>query len=347
VKHYNASRLVLAAVTLVLSASAASAITIDMVTVGNPGNAPDTRYNPTGFGAVGYTYQIGKFEVTAGQYTAFLNAVAKADIHGLYNFLMSDVGGCKIERSGSFGAYTYSVPTDYADRPVNIISWGDATRFANWLSNGQPTGGENLSTTEDGSYFLNGATSNAALVAVTRKPNATWVIPSEDEWYKAAYYDPNRPGGAGYWDYATKSNTVPISEAPPGHAEPPGSANYYSASGFVDPLHYLTEVGAYTLSPSAYDTFDQGGNVNEWNEALISGSMGLTRGVRGGAFNDGFNLAADKRVYQSWPQFGYPASGFRVASVASIPEPSSIALLGVGAISLFAYACGRRRKQPA
>ena len=52
----------------VLSAEA-STITMAMVTVGDPGNAADT----TGYGAVGYTYQIGKYDVTTAQYTAFLN----------------------------------------------------------------------------------------------------------------------------------------------------------------------------------------------------------------------------------------------------------------------------------
>ena len=54
------------------AAIAAQAITVDMVAVGNAGNSPDT----TGYGEVDYSYQIGKYEITAGQYAAFLNAVA-------------------------------------------------------------------------------------------------------------------------------------------------------------------------------------------------------------------------------------------------------------------------------
>lgn len=61
----------------------AAPVTIDWVTVGNPGNANDIHGN--GFGAVAYTYRISKFEITAGQYTEFLNAVAKDDPNGLYN----------------------------------------------------------------------------------------------------------------------------------------------------------------------------------------------------------------------------------------------------------------------
>ena len=60
---------------------------LQFVTVGNPGNAPDTRYNGISVGSVDHVYQIGKYEVTAGQYTEFLNAVAKADPNGLYNAL--------------------------------------------------------------------------------------------------------------------------------------------------------------------------------------------------------------------------------------------------------------------
>ena len=76
-------------------------------------------------GAVGYTYNIGKYEVTAGQYTEFLNAVAKTDTYGLYNTNMwSSTYGCKIQQSGSSGSYTYSVASDYANRPVNYVAPG-------------------------------------------------------------------------------------------------------------------------------------------------------------------------------------------------------------------------------
>ena len=134
-------------------------------TVGDPGNLADTRYATPGYGAVDYTYNIGKFEVTAGQYTAFLNAVAKTDTYGLYNTNMDqDLPppwgyGCNIKRTGSAGSYMYTVASDYANRPVNYVSWGDAVRFANWLTNGKPTGVQGPSTTEDGAYHLAGAVS--------------------------------------------------------------------------------------------------------------------------------------------------------------------------------------------
>jgi hypothetical protein len=118
-KLQNLSCVALAAAVVVLGAGVAQAITIDMVTVGNPGNAPDTRYNSISVGSVASTYQIGKFEVTAGQYTAFLNAVAATDTYGLYSQIME--GGCNIQRSGTSGSYTYSVASDWANRPVNYL----------------------------------------------------------------------------------------------------------------------------------------------------------------------------------------------------------------------------------
>ena len=137
-----------------LTGTASGLITIDTVTVGDPGNVADTRYNLyqrlEGFGRVGYSYNIGKYEVTAGQYAEFLNAVAKTDTYGLYNSQMwSDTYGCKIERTGSSGNYSYSVASGYANRPVNFVSYWDSCRFANWLTMGRANG-----DTETGAYTL-------------------------------------------------------------------------------------------------------------------------------------------------------------------------------------------------
>ena len=107
------------AAALALSAGVAQAVTIDLVTVGNPGNEPDTRYETPGYGAVDYVYQIGQFEVTAGQYCEFLNAVAATDTYGLYNTGMyyPEGFGCNIKRTGPPGSYSYSVAADWANRP--------------------------------------------------------------------------------------------------------------------------------------------------------------------------------------------------------------------------------------
>ncbi len=163
----------------------------ETATVANPGNAaePSGECIPGGYGpccecgAVDYSCQIGKYEVTAGQYTRFLNAAAATDTYGRYSMEMTDPWcGCNVQRGGSPGTYSYSVAGDWAERPVNFVSWGDAARFCNWLHNGQPVGPQDLGTTEDGSYYLNGATSNAALMAVVREEDATWVIPVGLRW---------------------------------------------------------------------------------------------------------------------------------------------------------------------
>ena len=303
-------------------------VDIETVLVGNPGNTGEwsgESYGGAGpdriCGAVDYYYRIGKFEVTTGQYCEFLNAVADTDTYGLYNAGMWDVSeGCKIQRSGSSGTYTYSVPdANYANRPVNVVSWGDAARFCNWLHNGQPTGMQDPTTTEDGSYNLNGATSDPALLAVTRQADATWVIPSEDEWYKSAYHK-NDGASPNYFDYATDSNTLPSNELI--DPDPGNNATYWFDSYLEWPNgttigspYWRTEVGAHENSESPYDTFDQTGNVWEWNDTIVNVLNVPLRGLRGGAYNAS---DANRRQHAAYRGGSYPSDeilwvGFRVA----------------------------------
>ena len=110
-RNLSKNLLSLIVVLLLLSVgSVQAAITIETVSVGDPGNAGDWGGAQ---GAVSYEYEIGKYEITAGQYTAFLNAVAATDTYELYNDRMWSVAqGCKIQQSGSAGSYTYSVAAD-------------------------------------------------------------------------------------------------------------------------------------------------------------------------------------------------------------------------------------------
>ena len=121
--------------------SPAEAVTIDWVTVGDPGNAADTAVmndQTTGYGSVAYAYRISKYEVTNAQYAEFLNAVAVGSAYGLYNSQMdsSPYGG--ITQNGSAGSFSYSVKDGFESKPVNFVSFEDAAYFANWLNNGQP-----------------------------------------------------------------------------------------------------------------------------------------------------------------------------------------------------------------
>ena len=322
-------------VLLVLWGAPANAVvTIDLVPVGNPGNAPDTRYDATGFGSVAYAYQIGKYEVTAGQYTEFLNAVADADPNGLYNENMfSDTFGAKIQRTGSSPNYSYSVAADWANRPVNYVSFWDAARFANWLHNGQPIGAQGPGTTEDGAYLNVGNQTTFA-----RQPGAKFFIPTEDEWYKAAYHDKNAGLAATYFDYPTGTNAGPgrdMTEA----TNAGNNANYYYDGYLIGSPYYRTIAGEFDLSDSPYGTFDQGGNVWEWNETAWSETalFSSSRGLRGGSFDLNLSALPAPARGLSDPAFQESTVGFRVAS---IPEPSSLLLGALGMVGLLL----RRRK---
>ncbi len=213
-----------------ISATGAHAVTIDMVTVGNPGNAPDTRYIAAGVGSVDHVYWIGKYEVTAGQYTEFLNSVAKADPNALYNTNMAVLAnkGCNIMRTGESPNFTYSVDADWANRPVNIVSFWDAVRFANWLHNGQPTGPQGPGTTEDGAYHNVG---NDSLFG--RNAGARYFIPNANEWYKAAFHDKTAGLAASYFDYPTRNNTAPGNDATE-TTNPGNNANHDNVSAQGD-----------------------------------------------------------------------------------------------------------------
>jgi formylglycine-generating enzyme required for sulfatase activity len=272
------------AATAALITSASASITMDWATVGNPGNAAV----PTGYGTVAYAYQIGKYEVTNSQYGAFLNAKGASNSGAIYNSSMTNTG---IKQTGSSGSFNYSVTSGFENKPVVHVSWFDAARFANWMMNGQ--GGGDMET---GAYTLNGATSGI----ITANIGAQVYIPSEDEWYKAAYYSAAKTS---YSLYPNGKNTITNADA-----------NYeYEISS-------TTDVGSYSGDGSSYGTFDQGGNVWEWNDAVISGS---SRGLRGGSFFDfGDLLSASVRNF-SVPAYESGYGGFRVASV---PEPTSMLL---------------------
>lgn len=341
-----------------LVVSAHAAIVYDLVTVGNPGNANDTE--GTGHGRVDYSYQIGKYDVTIGQYTEFLNAVAITDTYSLYNASMeTDLWVAGISRTGSSGAYVYSVigpagfvPTSgvtAANRPITYVSWFDAARFANWMANGQGSG-----STENGAYDLVTASAGTAPAKNIINPNTgaapTFYIPNRDEWYKAAYYDPTLNGGTGgYYGYATQSNT------PPGNiiGSASNQANYrapldnkYSVTqvdGSADPnQNYLTDVGAFSGSGSFYGTFDQSGNVDQWND--LDGVPDSSRGKLGGWWflNDpgGFSSGAGGSANVATEDYSI---GFRLASPVVVPEPSSCASLLAG-LAFGCYTMFRRRR---
>jgi formylglycine-generating enzyme required for sulfatase activity len=281
-------------------------LVFDWVTIGNPGNACDTQTQGC-FGAIAYSYQIGKYEVTNAQYAAFLNAVADEDTHGLYN---SEMGFDQITRTGISGSFTYATVPGNENKPITSFSFYDALRFANWLHNGQPTGAQGPATTEDGAYTF---------PTVARNAGAKFALPTENEWYKAAYYN---AATAAYFDYPAGSDIQTTCSAP---TATPNHANC-STGGAIQ------NVGSYTGSPSPYGTFDQGGNVWEWNET----SIGMARGVRGGNCcnpnSTPLFLAASFQTSNN-PSAEENQVGFRV-----VPEPGAVLQLGSGVAALLALA---------
>ena len=306
--HCSVVAALLAAVTLISNLQAQPLVTIDTVTVGDAGNAADT----TGYGAVADVFALGKYEVTIEQYTAFLNAVAATDPYSLYSPSMgSNLNVAGISRAGSDGSYTYSVISNNfgysGNRPITFVSWFDAARFANWMNNGATNG----ASTETGAYTLNGATSGIFTV----NPGATWFLPSEDQWYKAAYY---KGGGtnAGYWVYPTQSDAAPGNNI--GGAA--NQANYFTdvfavtqSESYSKGQNYLTEAGVFSNSAGAYGTFDQAGNVWEWNDAVI----GSSRGLRGGEWDYYVNGLQSSFRFFNVPYTESENVGFRVAGLSN------------------------------
>ena len=307
---------------VLIASPQASAVTIEWVTVGHPGNAPDTEVmsdGTTGYGSVAEVYRISKYETTNAQYAEFLNAKAASDPLGLYNTSMGSTGlpgvvWDGITRSGSPGSYSYSAIAGRENWPVNYVSFYDSLRFSNWLHNGQGSG-----DTETGAYTLLGGTpipSNGS--TVTRNAGANIFLTSEDEWYKAAYFD-----GSSYFDHPAGTDA----ELLPGYpGATPNTGNLWPTSNYE-----ITDVGSFTASASPYGTFDQGGNVWEWNEAIISPD----RGLRGGGFDTSFGpygAAAEYRILGASPNFEEPFVGFRVAT--KVPEPTTGLLLGLGLLGV-------------
>jgi formylglycine-generating enzyme required for sulfatase activity len=337
-----------------LVSSSAGAVMMETVPVGNPGNLADTRYDTTGFGSVAYNYSIGMTEVTNAQYVEFLNSVDPmgANTLALYNSNMSSdaSGGINFNGVAPNGS-KYEIKAGRDNNPVVYVSFYDSIRFANWLHSGMGSG-----DTENGAYTLLGGTpipSNGN--SITRSPDAKWFLPSEDEWYKAAYHK-NDGVSSNYWDYPTSTDSVPYSDQPPGSGAPnpsntanfrkdDGIANGYDdgyavtgSTSFSSAQNYLTDVAAYALSTSAYGTFDQGGNAKEWIELLrLNDDASLLGG--GSWLYDSASLRASSRN-GALRTFEVRDSGFRVAS---IPEPATF---GLASVAVALTAIRRRSRRP-
>ena len=289
----------------------ANGFTLDFVPIGNAGNGNDAGAGggsySSPYGGVAYDYRMGVNEISQA-------AIDKAVAGGLTG-----------------------MPPGYwnGNQPSANINWFQAAAFTNWL---------NTSTGHVAAYQL-----DAGLTALTvwssgdawqaggenlyRNKNAYYFLPSENEWYKAAYQK-NDGVTPNYWDYPTASNSAPTAV---GSGTGAGTAVY---NGVVDaPASVFSDGGL-----SAYGTMGQGGNAFEWMETAYDGindSSSEFRGLRGGDwyFATEYWLWSSSRGYDS-PSNSGNVLGFRVASV---PEPSAAMWM----ISAGMLALARRRTRAA
>ena len=292
--------------------SGANTLTLEFVTIGNAGNADDAGAGggsySTPYGGVSYGYRMGTYEISQ-------DAIEKATAGGL--------------ASVTAGAHT-------GNEPAARMTWFEAAAFVNWL-NDQRTPGLKA-------YNLTGVTSLTPWASVDawqaggenlfRHKDAYYFLPSEDEWYKAAYHQ-NTGVNADYWDYATGSNTAPTAVASGTTA---GTAVYADATS--SPAAVNNAGGL-----SAYGTMGQNGNVYEWAESAYDGinnSSSEGRVIRGGDWSDTENYLRSSNTSRGSlpPAWSDDIIGFRVASV---PEPTSTVLM----CSAGLLAIARRRRRAA
>ena len=295
---------------------------MEFVTIGDPGNAADFTGSPSPAGSVGYTYGIGKFEVSEDMIDKF-NASQTL----------------QITRRFTLGAA----------KAASGISWNEAARFVNWLNTSTGNHAAYKFTTSGVNDHSASWTSGEAGYDANnpyRNSLAMYVLPSYNEWYKAAYYDPNKSGGAGYWDFATGSDSAPaaVSSGTGTGANGNNEAVYNSQALPAD----VNQAGG--LSP--YGVMGLNGNVTEWDESSAdltngtgpSSDISSFRGIRGGSW---FYNATELNVrYISEPGNSGNSYGFRVASLSSsavVPEPTSMAIFGLGALGM-AYRARRKNK---
>ncbi len=288
----------------------ANQFTIDFVTISGATNP--TSGIPAGrdctFTGVAKDYRMGTYEITNDQWTKFKAA---------YGAVTGSEGG----------AYDNDPYFTDSSVPTNNVSWLEAAQFVNWLntSTGHPAAYKFIGDIHTSNYTLRAGRysgDDTDGVNFYRNKNAKYFLPTENEWVKAAYWN-----GSNLQTYATKAGESLYQ----GNGSN-GGWNYYiynSATNLGGPWN----VGSG--SEELNGTYDMMGNVCEWVENADWGSsyhFAAFRGLRGGTFAspspDG--ITSSERYTES-PIRESRDRGFRVASV---PEPSSLALLGLGGLAL-------------
>lgn len=280
----------------------ANQFTIAFSNIGYAGNVADA----SGYGAVGYSYRIGRTEISIDQ---FFKARAVDDRIG----------------DGDENYWNDGTRSVGIHAPVSTVSWFEAATFCNWLTTGDAY---------TGVYRFDGGGTLLAVDRTYRNGNGlAYVLPTEDEWVKAAYF---KPDGSGYSLYTSGLDTVPI------HGTSNGW-NYYNGTTVSAAPNYTWQVedGAGEQN----ETYNMMGNVEEWNQSAADGILNdllERRTSRGGGYaTTEMQLRSTGRL-QDIPTDSTSQLGFRVAS---IPEPSSVLLLTMGAGGLLFYRRAKQRKK--
>jgi formylglycine-generating enzyme len=292
--------------------SGANTFTMDFTTIGNPGNAADIYQ----LGSVEYTYQIGTYEVSEDMITKYNATFGTANSLEISLYDKTDSGG------------------NSPNKPATGVTWNEAARFVNWLNTS--TGGHaaykfTTNGVNDDIAQWNSGDTGYDPSNYYRNSLAKYVLPSSNEWYKAAYYDPNKNGGAGgYWEFPTGNDSAPT---PVASGTTAGTAVY--GQNFSQGPADVTQAGG--LSP--YGAMGLGGNVYEWDE---DGGEAY-RSFRSGWWISSSNANELRRVFAAYvppnSQDEHPGFGFRVASLELsaevVPEPSMMVigtLFGLGGL---------------
>ena len=152
--------------------SGANTFDIAFTTIGHPGNTADTTGSPNPAGSVGYAYRIGTYEISEQM----------------------------IDKANAEGGLGITKDTRGPDKPATRVNWNEAARFVNWLdtSTGSRPAYKFALQPGDGGYSANADIQVWTPSDAGYNPNnlyrnslAHYFLPSVDEWYKAAYYDPS------------------------------------------------------------------------------------------------------------------------------------------------------------
>jgi formylglycine-generating enzyme len=283
----------------------ANSFSIEFVAIGNPGVPGDVGGAPSAAGYVPYAFRIGKYEVTEQ---------------------MIDVANA----AGGLGLFK---DTRGPDKPATSVNWFNAARFVNWLNTS--TGAVPAYKFDGNGNFQLWSPGDAGYNGANRYRNtlARYFLPSVDEWFKAAYYD---PASGAYHDYPTGTGALPT---------PIAGGTAANSAVYDQPISAGPADVHLAGSPSPYGTIGQGGNVWEWEETdfdLVNNSISSQyRGLRGGSYAfPATDMLAFRRNFGGLPGNASEHTGFRVASV---PEPSTVMLTLGCAVAISARSRRRRR----